>query len=641
MIPTVLQPDRKSAPEARFRRVIEYVGRDDDEARSKQQKPLTAQNCGVLNMDLDCATPADRKKLWQIMSADAAQAWRYKGNPIYHFDVSWMEGEHPTREQLESAVRHFTHGLGFGNCPTFWAIHRDTDNDHLHIVVNKVMVNPANGHPTVIEKPRFDYRILARLAREVEIEQGWEHAPGHYVAVEQSGRKKIMTMKEAAARGLWNEDWEQQKKLSRNAARAEHNLGGNDSFQAWVTQEPARALDETLRQPGANWERVHETLAQFGVVIEIKGSGMVVTTTLDDGRVLAAKASQLGKWAAKSALEKTLGTYCPPAESVQVTAQKAPQNYQKVLREQRKSPPESPSKVPAKVDQNSAKVERAAARKALAERFEREQKERGKELRNQRRAALRQRHQEERQALKASLAQKRQRLFRIAKSEHRLVTPIELALHARERAMQLEALQKRQREERLGFTKSLPTHATTWRAWLEQQAERGDTAAQAALRGIRYQEQRKQKQRVNAVAGEVEEEEQQQIKALTVARLRAEIDRRLQWVVYKSQDGTTRMVDQGHRIVIKDLHDDTLEAALRVAAAKYRHRITITGTPEFRERTARMAARLGIGVMDSDLQDVVRTEHENIKSSFEKSRKFPSASSQTLRSFDDRRGTQR
>jgi hypothetical protein len=200
--------------------------------------------------------------------------------------------------------------------------------------------------------------------------------------------------------------------------------------------------------------------------------------------------------------------------------------------------------------------------------------------------------------------------------------------------MQLEMLQHRQREERIALSKSLPSRAATWRAWLQQQAERGDAATQAALRGIRYPEQRKQKQRVNAIAGVVEEEEQQQIKALTVARLRAEIDRKLQWVVYKSHDGITRMVDQGHRIVVKDLHDDTLEAALRVAAAKYRHRITITGTLEFRERTARMAVRLGIGVMDDDLQDVVQNEHE-------KFRKFPRAPSQPPHGFDDRRATQR
>ncbi|MDR0478971.1 MAG: relaxase/mobilization nuclease domain-containing protein [Burkholderiaceae bacterium] len=615
MIPTVLKSDRTSAPSARFRRVVEYVGRDDEEARAKGQKPLTVESCGVFDMDLDCATPEDRETLWQIMSADAAQA-KYKGSPVYHFDVSWMEDEHPTREQLESAARHFIDGLGFGNCQTFWAVHRDTDHDHLHIVVNKVIVQ--DGTCIVAEKPRFDYRVLARLAREVEIEQGWEHAPGHYVAIEQAGGKKIMRMKEAAARGLWDENWQAQK-LSRNALRAEHNLGGGDSFQAWVCKEPAQALYKTVHQPGATWTQVHATLARYGVAIEAKGSGLVVTTALDDGRVLAAKASQIGKWASKSALQKRFGAYQPPAKSAEIPKNSAQQTYQETMRAQRAGE-KYPKKSAQESEKESKKDARAAARKKLAERFEREQ---NAHARLQQRAALRERHQAERKALKASLAGERRKLFQTAKAQHRRVTPVELALHARQRALQLEKLQKQQRAERLALSRAL-SKSVTWRAWLEQQAQHGDAAAQAALRGIRYQEQRKKRQQANAIEdATAQEREEQQIKeqpirVLTVERLRVEIGRRQQWVVYKSADGQTQMVDQGHRIVVKNLYEDTLEAALRVACAKF-HQITITGTSEFREHAARRATRLGISVLDADLQKVVQDEREKVNSKFGKS----------------------
>ena len=627
MIPTVLKPGRQGAPGVRFRRIVEYVGRDDQEAKSKGQSPLTAESCGVFNMQADCATSQDRAQLWQIMSADAAQA-SYKGSPVYYFDVSWMEGEHPTRPQLEDAAQHFLDGLGFGKCPAFWAVHRDTEHDHLHVVVNKVTVL-EDGSCVVAQKPRFDYRILARLAREVEIAQGWQHAPGYYVAVERNGRKKIMPMQEAAARGLWNEDWEKQK-LSRNAIRAEHNLGGGDSFQAWVTQEPAQALYKVLQQSGASWARVHETLAFYGVGIEPKGSGMVVTATLDDGRVLAAKASQLGKWAGKSALEKRLGTYQLPEKDVEAAKKKAQKSYQQTVRAQRAG-----EKVPQKDSQKDArdpkkKAEHAAARQKLAERFEREQSVHNKEVRQQQRTALRARHQQERKSVRANLARQRRKLFQAAKAGHRRVTQLELALHARERAMRLEELQQRQREERNAGWKSAPPRAVTWRVWLQQQAEQGDAAAQAALRGIRYQEQRKKKFQANAIeSANAALEEEEQIKALTVARLRAQVDRRLQWVFYKSGDGKLRMVDQGWRIVVKELDEDTLEAALRVAGAKYGNQVSITGSAEFRERAARMAVRLGIGVQDGDLQKVILDECETIGSKFEKSppseRKRPDA----------------
>jgi len=606
MIPTVLNATKS------FRNVIEYVGRDDAEAKAKKMAPLTDADCGVFNMEADCGTSEDRELIWQLMECDAAQAARYRGRPLYHFDVSWMASEHPIREQFERAARHFVDGLGFGQCQTFWAIHRDTDHDHLHVVVCKVVLDES-GKPTVIEKPRFDYRELARLAREVEIAQGWEHAPGYFVAVQaQPSGKQIMTMKEAAARNLWHEDWEQQQQLTRNAGRAQFNLGG-DSFQAWISEEPARGLRETIAQPGSTWAQAHEILAKFGARIEQKGSGLIVATTLDDGRILAAKASQLGKWASKAALEKALGPYQPspeiPIAQPQIT-------YQQAMHAQRVTDPladQEQQNSSRDSDRQTKKAARAAAREALAARFEQQQKD-AKQARHQeqkaQRDALRDRHQQERTLLKAALAGQRRQLFRNAKNHGRFVTQIELALHARERAMQLEALQIRQAQDRKALTQSFPKPAV-WRAWVEQQAQQGDEAAQAALRGIRYAEQRKKKIQANTLAGE--EAEPQRIH--TLAKFRAEIDRRNQSIIYRSADGAARFVDTGPRIVLKDRApaSDTLEAALRLSAQRYNNQVSITGTRQFREQAARMATRLGIRVKDDDLKAVVDHEKARIQ----------------------------
>jgi len=606
LIPTVLKASKS------FRNVVRYVGRDDTGAQQKKRLPLTDADCGVFNMEADCGTSEDRELIWQLMEGDAAQA-RYRGNPLYHFDVSWMEGEHPAREQCEQAARHFVDGLGFGNCQTFWAVHRDTDHDHLHVVVCKVILDES-GKATVIEKPRFDYRELARLAREIEMAQGWEHAPGYYVAVELGKRNTIMPMKEAIQRGLWDGNWEVQKKISLAASRVEsHNLGG-DSFQAWIGEEPARALRETVMQPGATWESAHETLAKFGARMDKKGSGLIVATTLDDGRILAAKASQLGQWASKAALEKILGPYQQPPEIPAATVQKT---YQQAIHAQRvaDSPADQePQNSSPNSDRQARKAARAAARQSLAARFEQQQKDAKQVRRNEQKAqrdALRDQHQKERTVLKAALAGQRRQLFRSAKQQSRLVTPIELALHARDRAMQLEALQIRQAQERKTLTQSFPKPAAVWRAWVEQQAQQGDEAAQAAWRGIRYAEQRKKKIQANALAGE--ETEPQRVH--TLAQFRAEIDQRNQSIIYRSADGAARFVDTGPRIVLKDRAPatDTLEAALRLATQRYNNQVSITGAKEFREQAARMAARLGIRVKDDDLKAIVDHEKARIQ----------------------------
>ncbi len=60
-------------------------------------------------------------------------------------------------------------------------------------------------------------------------------------------------------------------------------------------------------------------------------------------------------------------------------------------------------------------------------------------------------------------------------------------------------------------------------------------------------------------------------------------------------------------------HDEAAEvSALRVAAAKWRRRVSIQGSGEFRQRMARMAAHEGIEVENQDLQAIVRDERERM-----------------------------
>jgi hypothetical protein len=131
----------------------------------------------------------------------------------------------------------------------------------------------------------------------------------------------------------------------------------------------------------------------------------------------------------------------------------------------------------------------------------------------------------------------------------------------------------------------------------------------AALRGIRYREQRVKSKSQDGIEGE----ELDPLRSLTVAQLDAQLDRRRQLVVYKGKDGRVRFTDTGPRIVMHDKGDDSLEAALRIAAQKYGGKVDITGSSEFRERAAREATRLGIQVLNKDLQGIVQKEIENIR----------------------------
>jgi Large polyvalent protein-associated domain 7 len=126
------------------------------------------------------------------------------------------------------------------------------------------------------------------------------------------------------------------------------------------------------------------------------------------------------------------------------------------------------------------------------------------------------------------------------------------------------------------------------------------------LRGIRYREQRKR-----SGADAIEGEEITDPRPLIVGSLRAEVDAARLVVIYRRVDGAEAFRDTGPRIVMHDRSDESLEAALRVAAQKYGGRVQMTGSDMFQERAARMATRLGV-VHNTDLQAIVANERRRL-----------------------------
>jgi hypothetical protein len=154
----------------------------------------------------------------------------------------------------------------------------------------------------------------------------------------------------------------------------------------------------------------------------------------------------------------------------------------------------------------------------------------------------------------------------------------------------------------------------------ECQATAGDQAAQAALRGIRYRERRRERQ--EGIAGEEIAAQQ----PFTVGSLRAEVDVAWHLVIYRRADGNEVFRDVGLKILMRDKGDASLEAALRVAAQKYGGRVQLTGSEPFRERAARMATRLGIVVENAELQAIVGQERQRVAQRWVEPRVVPAFS---------------
>jgi len=523
---------------------------------------------------------------------------RFRGNPVYHVALNWQHGEHPTAAQADRSCRHVMKALGFEDCSAVWAMHRDTEHDHVHLVINRV-------HPTkftALGVPWRDYLILDRAMRELELELGFRRAQGPYVTLYTPEGLKIVRMgrKERAERGLLQEP--DAPRISARAQRAEQNLKGA-SFQRWVAGAPASTLQALVQARDASWQGVHDALERFGCAMEPKGSGLVVTTTLSSGRVLAAKASLMGRWAGKAALERTLGPYEASTERRDGRIPVQSKTYEQFMMRERLADagPHLGDDDPKRLARRAA---RADARRRLAERFTLEQAQ-GRAERTRQWQTLRERHEGERRALFEAHREQRSSVRAAARAQ-RTNGRIALSLWAFWAAAQREAMQRRHRAERRTLAQQLP-RSEVWRRWLERQALAGNEAAKAALRGIRYRAQRN-RQREDAIEGE---EATEQL-AFTVASLRAEVDAARLVVIYRRADGAEAFRDTGPRIVMRDTSDASLEAALRVGAQKYAGRVRLTGSEHFRQRAARMATQLRVGVENLELQPIVREERQRL-----------------------------
>lgn len=598
MIGKVITLNKTGSAKRGFGPVVAYIARDDRHPGDAGQPSITMPELGLIHLEADIDTPEDRALVAELMNATAAQARkrnRFRGNPVYHVALNWMEGEHPSTAQVDTAVKHLMQAVGLQDCEALWALHRDTDYDHVHVVMNRI--HPETGR--VVGPGPYDYFKIDKACREIELAQGWQHAPGPYVVEEGLNGPEIVRR----SRHERNVTRPTQK-----AQRAARNQAA-PSFQEWVTRDPAHALQQALHRPGATWTEVHQALADYGVALTTKGRGLIVTTTLPEGRVLAAKASQLGRDCSKARLEQRLGPFrSRPDATLKVPMHEPYAAF--VTQAQRDNASWGPEPANGRGDSSARgqeenperairRAERAQARHALHDRFKAEQ-ETLKLQRRQARKDLAERQRRERADLKAALAIRRP-LFRADQQTAGVSPKLATALWAFEAARAREVLQKRHATER-PHPGGLPK-GVVWRQWLEQQAGLGDEAAKAALRGIRYREQRKKNKERNGLEGEELDPLQP-----VLSSLHAEVDRQRQRVYYRDGHGQILFTDTGPRIEVHDQADTTLDAALRVAAQKFGGRVEITGSADFRERAARTAARLGIGVRDPDLQLIWQQE---------------------------------
>ena len=232
------------------------------------------------------------------MVALAAESVRSK-NPVNHYVISWREGEQPSPEQVEEAVSIFTEELGLREHQAIYALHKDTDNIHLHIAINRV-------HPETLKAVKinngFDIEAAHKAIARIEHAQGWQR--------EQNGRYQVLENGE-----LGREHYDPDKPRQPDQRKRDmENRTGEKSAERVAIENGAAIIKQAQ-----SWEQLHRELAAQGMRYEKTGSG--ATVFVGD---VGVKASDVDRNASLSKMQKRLGQYQPAPQRQQV-AQREPE----------------------------------------------------------------------------------------------------------------------------------------------------------------------------------------------------------------------------------------------------------------------------------------------------------------------------
>jgi hypothetical protein len=601
---------------------VRYVGREDtvDPATGEvTAKAIAIETQGVASLRTAAVE----------MEAVASQCRRLRAPSDYHLVVSWHEHEHPTPEQAFAAGRHALAALGMESHQYVMAIHGDTANAHLHIAVNRV--DPETYRAV---SPFRDYIKLDRAMREVELAQGWSHDRGPTQVREIDGREAVvLAFKEQThGRGLDEPAPTQQK------ARDLASWSGDRPFTEWV-REAAPALKETLGREGARLEDVQRTLADFGLELQRKGSGLVVVH--HDDPQLVAKASQVARFLSREQLEQRVGPLDERVPAFRSPERQSVEQTPKIVRE---APARDVATPAAERDRDDELRRRRALEEQRVERdarqrvqpssrseHEREPKrdykrdpERRADRREERRhgrerlyaefRAERSRGDERRATWDEQRALERARFAEITaqKVEYRrelretgLAPQIATSLAAFRAAQERVDLRDTIANERAALKSELHLEQRqAWREFVTDRAHAGDDAAISALRGLRYREQRVEREHEMEApdfalrgAGDVEPRFVRDLRDVD-ARVERNGD-----VSYRWLDGGEAFRDRGPEIAFRDTSDASIAAGLELARAKWGNEVTIHGNADFKERALRLAVERGIHVNNPELQN--------------------------------------
>ena len=278
--------------------------------QASRARTLIGYVCGEHNDESLPRTPGEEKVLFyggQGFIGDSLKAWqeemallateaRIRSTPIDHWILSWRENEVPTREQITEAIDVFLKQLGIDKEEQYqyvYALHKNTRNVHLHIVLNRT-------HPVThkVHSVEFAYKAAQRAAALIEHIQGWQPEKGARFVVEVDNNGELHCRPKTESL----DEEEIKTNPSSKAQDFERRTGQKSNVRELLED---KALANAIKT-ATSWEELHHRLHELGAWYGKSGSG---ATLYYKGQFW--KASELGRFASLGNLKKKLGEFTP------------------------------------------------------------------------------------------------------------------------------------------------------------------------------------------------------------------------------------------------------------------------------------------------------------------------------------------
>ena len=242
--------------------------------------------------------------------------------PVAHWVLSWQDEEQPTPEKVDFAVQYFLQLMEWKEHQAFYAVHKNTSNIHVHILVNRVHPDTQKVH-----RPNRGFDIdRAHLAiAKLERIQGWT-------------REKNSTYEPSLSGNFLTLSKRDYPKLCSIAETLENATGEKSA------QRIARERGLTIIKEATSWRDLHEGLAAVGLRFEKKGSGALLwvgdiavkASSVDRSFSMPKLVKKLGKFEAGTYLTEMSHLRPEPVTEADAMFEKEWQEYQLERQEKKK-----------------------------------------------------------------------------------------------------------------------------------------------------------------------------------------------------------------------------------------------------------------------------------------------------------------